>query len=133
MPDPQAIRRTSDVMLAQLSELEELERTKRELQPGSRAQLRLTRRVETLARKVLHTAGQQSDLVATIAEMTADGTEGAPTASREPHLVLSEWREAERTMEREVPGTRPWESARTDVERLRAEYRRAFDARGVRD
>ncbi|HSL77345.1 MAG TPA: hypothetical protein VK867_10380 [Candidatus Limnocylindrales bacterium] len=130
MADPQALRHTSDALLAQLSELEELERTKRALQPGSRAQVRLSRRVESLARKVLSIAGQQTDLVETIAEM-ADETSGHQT--REPHVILSEWRVAERAMEAEKPGSSAWQSARADVDRLRAEYRRAFTERGRRD
>jgi hypothetical protein len=128
--DAQAIRHTSDALLAQLSQLEELERTKRELEPGSAAQLRLTRRVESLARKVLNTAGQQTDLVEAIAEMQ-DGT--GPLLTREPHVILAEWREAERSMDREPSGTPAWETARADVDRLRQEYRRAFTERGRRD
>jgi hypothetical protein len=129
VPDSQALRHTSDALLAQLSELEDLERTKRELEPGSRAQMRLSRRVESLARKVLNTAGQQTDLVESMAE-SADGSE---QESREPHVILAEWREAERAMERETPGTSAWESARGAVDRLRSEYRRAFTERGQRD
>lgn len=130
MGDAQTLRHTSDALLEQLSQLEELERTKRELEPGSPAQVRLARRVESLARKVLSTAGQQTDVVEALAE-TTEGT--SPVATREPHIVLAEWREAERSMERERPGTQGWEKARTDVERLRQEYRRAFTERGRRD
>lgn len=130
MADPQALRHTADALLAQLSELEELERTKVALEPGSRAQVRLSRRVESLARKVLNIAGQQTDLVETIAEM-ADETSGHLT--REPHLILAEWRSAERAMEGETPGSSSWDRARADVDRLRAEYRRAFTERGRRD
>ena len=130
MADAQAIRHTSDALLAQLSQLEELERTKRELEPGSAAQVRLTRRVESLARKVLNTAGQQTDIVEAIAEMT-DGA--SQLLTREPHVILAEWRDAERALEREASGTGAWETARADVERLRLEYRRAFTERGHRD
>jgi hypothetical protein len=128
--DRQALRHTSDALLAQLSELEELERTKRALEPGSRAQVRLSRRVESLARKVLHIAGQQTDIVETIAEM-ADEASGH--LAREPHAILAEWRVAERAMEAEPPGSGAWERARADVDRLRAEYRLAFTERGRRD
>lgn len=130
MGDAQTLRHTSDALLAQLSQLEELERTKRELEPGSRAQLRLARRVESLARKVLNTAGQQTDVVEAIAE-TTDGSD--PLTAREPHVILAEWREAERTMEAAPPGTPEWQTARGDVDRLRQEYRRAFTERGRRD
>ena len=130
MADARAIRHTSDALLAQLSQLEELERTKRELVPGSPAQLRLTRRVESLARKVLNTAGQQTDLVEAIAE-TADGT--GPLLTREPQVILAEWRDAERSLEAAMSGTPEWKTACADVDRLRQEYRRAFTERGNRD
>jgi hypothetical protein len=130
MPQSEELERTSDVLLAQLEELEELEKSKRDVPDGSKAQLRLSRQVESLARKVLRTAGDQTELVETIAEM-ADVPGGGGT-SREPHLILAEWRAAERAMEQETPGTTGWEAARTEVERLRNEYRRAFRARGVR-
>ena len=128
MPDAEALRHTSDALLSQLTELEDLERTKRALEPGSAAQLRVTRRVEALARKVLNTAGQQTDIVEGIAE-TEDGSS---RASREPQVILTEWREAERAMEAETPGTPPWEAAHAAVDRLRSEYRRAFTERGQR-
>jgi hypothetical protein len=128
--DAQTLRHTSDAFLEQLSKLEDLERTKRELEPGSAAQLRLARRVESLARKVLNTAGQQTDVVEAIAE-ASDGT--GPLTSREPHVILAEWREAERSMERESTGSPAWDTARADVDRLRLEYRRAFTERGRRD
>jgi hypothetical protein len=127
--DPHAIRHTGETLLAQLSELEELERTKQALEPGSRAQLRLSRRVESLARKVLNTAGQQTDLVETIAELA----DGSAHLTREPHVILAEWRAAERVIEDETPGSATWEAAQADIERLRAEYRRAFTERGQRD
>ena len=130
MGDAQTLRHTSDALLEQLSKLEDLERTKRELEPGSAAQLRLARRVESLARKVLNTAGQQTDVVEAIAE-ASDGT--GPLMSREPHVILAEWREAERSMERESTGSPAWDTARADVDRLRQEYRRAFTERGRRD
>lgn len=129
MPDPAALRHTSDSLLAQLSELEDLERTKRALEPGSRAQLRLSRRAESLARKVLSIAGQQTDLVEAISETVG----GSDRQARDPHVVLAEWREAERSMEAETPGTAAWETARAAVDRLRSEYRRAFTERGQRD
>jgi hypothetical protein len=128
VPDTEALRHTSDALLKQLSDLEDLERTKRQLEPGSTAQLRLARRVETLARKVLNTAGQQTDLVEGIAE-SPDGT---TMATREPHVILAEWREAERAMDADTPGSASWEAARNAAYRLRSEYRRAFTERGQR-
>lgn len=130
MPQSKELEHTSDVLLAQLEELEELEKNKRDQPAGSRAQLRLSRQVESLARKVLRTAGDQTEIVETISEMVDGSAE--PQTPREPHLILAEWRAAERAMEQEAPGTKGWEGARADVERLRNEYRRAFRARGER-
>jgi hypothetical protein len=128
VPDAEALRHTSNALLDQLSDLEDLERTKRALEPGSAAQLRVSRRVEALARKVLNTAGQQTDIVESLGE-TGDE---ADQTTREPHVILAEWREAERAMEAETPGTSDWEAAHAAVDRLRGEYRRAFTERGQR-
>ena len=63
MSEAQSLRRTSDALLVSLSELEELEQKKRSLPMGSKAQLRVSEQVETLARKVLREAGTQTELV----------------------------------------------------------------------
>jgi chemotaxis regulatin CheY-phosphate phosphatase CheZ len=123
MSETQSLRRTSDALLSSLSELEELEQKKRSLPAGSKAQLRVSRQVETLARKVLREAGTQTELVESIAE--SEEAQSA-TAPREPHLILAEWRAAERTLEAEEPGTPAWENARAEVDQLRTEYGRAF-------
>jgi hypothetical protein len=125
MSETQSLRRTSDALLASLSELEELEQKKRSLPVGSKAQLRVSQQVETLARKVLREAGTQTELVESIAE-SEEGPAQNATAPREPHLILAEWRAAERTLEAEEPGTPAWEKARAEVDQLRTEYGRAF-------
>jgi hypothetical protein len=125
MPESEELERASDVLLAQLSELEDLEKTKRDMPDGSKAQLRLSRQVESLARKVLRTAGDQTEIVESLTGASAEPT-GEPQKSREPHVILAEWRAAERVLEGAAPGTTGWEAARADVERFRAEYRRAF-------
>jgi hypothetical protein len=65
-------------------------------------------------------------------EAVAEMADGIGLQTREPHVILAEWRDAERSMEREPSGSAAWESARSDVERLRQEYRRAFTERGSR-
>jgi hypothetical protein len=125
MPESEELERTSDVLLAQLSELEDLEKTKRELPDGSKGQLRLSRQVESLARKVLRTAGDQTEIVEGLTEESVEPT-GEPQKPRDPHAILADWRAAERVLEGAAPGTAGWEAARADVERFRAEYRRAF-------
>jgi len=123
------LRSASASFLARLSRLEDLERTKRDLEPGSPEQLRVSREVEALAREVLEAAGVQSDLVEQAAATQLSGTRPARADSaREIHVILGEWREAERILAGETPGSTGWETARADVERLRDEYRRAFEA-----
>ena len=124
MPKSEELERTSDVLLAQLSELEDMEKTKRDLPDGSKAQLRLSRQVESLARKVLRTAGDQTEIVESLTDASVEPT-GEPQKLRDSHLILADWRAAERVLEQSAPGTAGWEAARADVERFRAEYRRA--------
>ena len=134
MTESEELERTSDVLLGQLAELEELERTKRDLPDGSQAQVRSSRQVESLARKVLRTAGDQTELVETISRRwptrprprtsrrrRASRTRSSPTGVR-PSARWSRRRRA-------PPGGR---RLRAEVERLRAEYRRAFRVRGDR-
>jgi hypothetical protein len=52
---------------------------------------------------------------------------------REIHLILADWRDAERVLNEQAPGTASWESARADVERLREEYARAYQHRRASD
>ena len=61
------------------------------------------------------------------------GVQPGRLGDEQPRLLLAEWRQAERAMEAETPGTTAWEAARAAVDRLRSEYRRAFTERGQRD
>lgn len=124
-PTNEQLRLTSDNFLARVERLQALEEQKRELPPQETAEMALE--VEALTREILEWAERQSALAAQVA--TQEGEDGPPIAvvpARELHIVLSEWRAAERRLESEQPGTASFESARADVDRLRDEYARAY-------
>jgi hypothetical protein len=121
----QELRVTSDSFLALVERLQALEEQKRELPPAEAADI--AREVEELTREVLAWAERQTELAQDAAEIP-DGTPIAITPPRPLHEVLDEWRAAERRLAGEEPGTAAFESARADVDRLRDEYARAFNA-----
>lgn len=124
------LRTTSDAFLARVERLHLLEEQKRSLTPGTPEMLAVTREVEELAAEVLKVASRQTEL----AELSAKrhGSNLRPITlvpPREMHVILAEWREAERSLAGAAPGTTEWDTILADVERLRAEYRRAHEAR----
>lgn len=124
-PTDEELRLTSDNFLARVERLQALEEQKRELPPPETAEM--AREVEALTREILEWAERQSALAGQASER--EGENGPPIAvvpPRELHIVLSEWRAAERRLESEQPGTASFESARADVDRLRDEYARAY-------
>ena len=124
-PTNEELRLTSDNFLARVERLQALEEQKRELPPPETAEMALE--VEALTREILEWAEKQSALAAQVA--IREGEDGPPIAvvpARELHIVLNEWRAAERRLESEQPGTAGFESARADVDRLRDEYARAY-------
>ena len=121
------LRVTSDGFLARVERLHALEEQKREVPPAEAAEL--AKEVEALTREVLDWAAHQTTLAAAAAEHDEDGLPIAVTPPRAIHVVLDEWRAAERALESEAPGTAAYESARADVDRLRDEYARAYNAR----
>ena len=121
----QELRVTSDSFLALVERLQALEEQKRELPPAEAADI--AREVETLTREVLAWAEQQTELAEKAATMP-NSTPIAITPPRPLHEVLVEWRAAERRLAGEEPGTAAFESARADVDRLRDEYARAYNA-----
>jgi hypothetical protein len=123
----QELRLASDNFLTRIERLLALEQLKRELPPVQTAEV--AREVEALTREILAWAQRQTDLAEDVAaDPPRNGSPIATTPPRALSVVLAEWREAERALEREEPATAGWESARADVERLRSEYARAFHA-----
>jgi hypothetical protein len=125
----------SDALLANLDRLRALELEKRNLPVGSPRLIELATEIESLASSVLGSSDMQVDLAKEAVkearagvidpDMTIDEM-GAPP--REVHVVLEEWRDAERRLG-EVGGDTPEAlRIRADIEVLRDEYRRAHDA-----
>jgi hypothetical protein len=123
----QELRVTSDGFLARVERLHALEEQKREVPPAEAAEL--AKEVEILTRVVLVWPARQTTLAKDAAAEDRDGQPIAVTPPRALHVVLDEWRAAERAVTSEQPGTAAYESARADVDRLRDEYARAYGAR----
>ena len=131
MPGEQELRSTTEAFLELVERLHQLERRKQELSPGGGAELlAVSHDVEELTRELLESAKRETELAMLAAKRRPAGvTPIAKATPRDLHLILDEWREADRTMAAQRPGTPSWESARADVERLREEYARAYQAR----
>lgn len=129
------LRNTSDRLLEQLTKLGELEAAKRDATPGSTEFVELSHQVETLAAELLGTSQRQSSLAAATEALKRIGADDAPSTpiaeiepAREPNVILAEWRDAERRAAAATPGSAEEAASRRDVERLRDEYRRSFEA-----
>lgn len=127
-----ALRATSDALLTDLEVLEQLEREKRELAPDDPALVEKARKVETIARRLLGQSVRQRELTATATEMASEGHPDAPSQSiaatpREIHLILADWRDAERRARDAAQGSGDAEAAAADLERFREEYRAAHE------
>ena len=127
------LRNASDETLEALARLEEMEREKRSLPPGSDRFVTLAREIEQRARTVLSSTQRQERL----ADESVQRVEGgeAPERpieevdrTRDVPTILADWRDAERRLSRSTPGTDDEQLAGRDVRRLRLEYRRALDA-----
>ena len=124
------LRQASDSFLKRVERLHELEEQKRLAEPGTPEMLRLSKLVEELASEVLGTASRQPDL----AELAAkrQPTKLRPieqVPARAIPEIVSDWRDAERALSAADGGSIEWEAHRADVERLRDEYRRAYEER----
>jgi hypothetical protein len=131
-----ALRGASDSLLAALDELHRLEILKREEQPGSDRFVEIARQIRDLATEVLIASNSQEHLAeaaAAVVDARPDVADRlSPIArtgpSREVHLVLAEWRDAERRLAAAEPGSDDAVRAEDDVRRLRLEYRTAHEA-----
>ena len=130
------LRQTSDRLLDQLTHLAELESAKREATPGTPEFVELGRQVEAAAAEVLGRSQEQLQLATAARILRDQGSPNAPSRpisetppAREAHVVLAEWREAERRLASAAPDSSEASLARGDVERLRDEYSRSFEAR----
>jgi hypothetical protein len=126
---------TSDAMLANLERLRALELEKRNLPIGSPRLVELAEEIERLAATVLGASDTQSDLAKEAAKEARAGTIDPSTtieemgdAPRELHVVLAEWRDAERRLSEVSPESSDGLHLRAQIDLLRDEYRRAHDA-----
>jgi hypothetical protein len=129
----QALRATSDTLLADLEHLTALERDKRHLIPGDPRTAELSAEIEKLAEQVLRGSTEERVLSEEAAvEVVVEGPH-APNRPiedvppRSPHVVLEAWREAERRAKDAIPGSPEAAALGVEIERLRLEYRRAHE------
>jgi hypothetical protein len=130
--DAHVLRTTSDKLIDDLDALRELEAAKRETPQGDPRLVDLASRIEAIANRVLAGAAHQRRLTEVIHEAAADGL-ADPTATiedsaRPVSTVLEEWRTAERMAMSAEPGSPEAIEAKTRIDRLREEYRAAFEA-----
>lgn len=124
------LRRASDLFMQRLDRLQELETRKRELPPDEPEFVRLAREIEDMARALLYAGGKQIELAETVHRDSKenDTANDQPIRDTPPRRdavnVLAEWRAAERRLAAADIDSEDEQAARTDVERLREEYRR---------
>jgi hypothetical protein len=131
------LRANSDALLDDLALLAALEQEKRTLSPNSPRLVSLAEEIEQLAARVLGQSRRQRSL----SEVVTDQAQAAPSAvnvpsieetPREIHLILADWREAERRASEAAAGSPEAVDAESAIERLREEYRVAHDFARVR-
>lgn len=118
--------------MSDLTALQELEQTKREIEPGDPRLVRVAAQIEQLASRVLGASVEQLHLTERVHRLVEAGSPQAPDApiedmKREMRVILADWRDAERRARLAEPGSPDALSAAADIERYRAEYRDAFE------
>jgi hypothetical protein len=127
-----ALRAVSDALLADLGALQELEEQKRAIQPGDPQLIRVASQIEELAGRVLSTSSAELHLTERVHRLVEAGSPEAPDApiedtKREMRAILADWRDAERRGGLAEPGSPEALAAAADIQRLRLEYREAFE------
>jgi hypothetical protein len=127
-----ALRATSDELLRDLDALTQLEEEKRNTPQGDTRLVEIAARVEELAGRVLDGSRRQMTLTQSVNRNAATGESAVnatiATAHRNPGEILGEWRAAEREAQAAEPDSVASLEARARADRLRDEYREAFDA-----
>jgi len=129
----QDLRFTSDEMLRALERLRVLESRKRKLEPGTEDFRMLAEEVQSLAASVFDKTRDQLQLADESVELRDRELIAAPPIDeipvyREVHLILADWRDAERRVAEASPGSAAASDAEADVQRFRQEYRGAAQA-----
>ena len=134
-----ALRATSDALINDLERLAALEHEKRQMSPEDSRLVGIAAEVEQLALRVLGQSVRQRELTEDARDLVEADAPDAPSrpiadTPREIHMILAEWREAERKALEAGPGSAAAQAAKVEIDRLRAEYRVAHeDARRRRD
>jgi hypothetical protein len=126
-----ALKPISDQLLRELDELAAIESEKRDLKPEDDRTLVLAVRARELAQRVLAASVVEEQVARTANDTTRapspPQTPSSRTRQRALHLILEEWREAERRLEMtSAPEEHHAQSAKARA--LRDEYQRAFEA-----
>jgi hypothetical protein len=126
------LRASSDNLLDDLALLAGLEQQKRDLQPGSPELVAVAQEIEQLARRVLGHSQRQRSLTEQVNEIAERATvsDAPPTIEetpREIHVILADWRDAERRAQEAGPGSSDAAAAASDIDRFREEYRAAHE------
>jgi hypothetical protein len=129
-----ALRATSDELLRDLEVLSALEDEKRTIEPGDPRLVELAERIESIASRILGSSTRQRELTERANLLSDAGSTAAPDATidetpRSIAEILAAWRDAERQLAAAEPGSVDAAEAALQVERLRADYRRAHDER----
>ena len=127
-----ALRATSDALMSDLDALQQLEQSKRSIEPGDPQLVRVAAQIEQLASRVLGASVEQLHLTERVHTLVELGSPEAPDApiddmKREVRVILADWRDAERRVGLAQPGSPEALAATADIKRLRAEYREAFE------
>jgi hypothetical protein len=128
-----ALRSVSDALMQDLEALVNAEEEKRKVAPDDPRLVTIAAEVDQIARRLLGLTERQQDLAEHVHVQAIKGGADAPTEPiEETHrpigVILAEWRTAEREVAAAAPGSVESETARTNGDRLREEYRRAYDA-----
>jgi len=128
------LRGVSDALMRDLEALVAAEQEKRNVQPDDPRLVELAAEVDEIARRVLGLTQAQAEIAEDVHEQAAEGGPDAPRNTIEQTIrpigaILAEWRAAERDAANARPGSAEAEAAREEADRLRDEYRRAYEAR----
>ena len=130
----ESLRAVSDALLQDLEALVAAEEEKRSVAPDDPRLVTLANEVDAIAQRVLGLTERQQDIATEVHDLAAEGGPDAPTESIEDTVrpigvILAEWRAAERDATTLPEGSPGADAARKAAERLRDEYRRAYETR----
>jgi hypothetical protein len=132
------LRATSDALLRDLEALTALEDEKRTIPISDPRLIDLARRIHEIAGRVLQRTADQHALTQRSAQNASDAQAATPPRTidppiddvvRSPAAILAEWRAAEQRAAVIDPSSPEAAELRILADRLREEYRAAFEAR----